>query len=619
MWKPKRTPDLEHGYYGPAAEGFANGGSPDWGDVLDLIDPELWRHYRTSEADIRRGPAVCVLAGCAGATLTEMVRMRRSAFMPLGQHAVALDGNGMHVLARTVPLLKLAQGILARYDAVAPRAPGCDAFFTDDCGRAANYAGLRAQFRHMGQRIGMDGATIPGRLRAWFLAWLDDLDNKCALHHIAGWRLPEHLHEDGVAAPDFARTRAIIERHHPFGSPTRAMLRWQGAPARAFPDPHFPSLSRDAQFALEQLRAGITRCYPQELRHAVVKALASGKRTVEIAEHYGVRLEWVRYHRKYGESVRPLSRGELKALRAYAKSTDQPTARGLQAALEAAGRPGGLERARYWAKKHGIRLVKEQRLPPPREIPDTVRAYLDATPSPTARGLQTALAAAGQPFLLASAREWGKRNGIALIDERTVRTDAELAAVRAYAASTERPTRRGVQSALAKAGRNITAMSAWRWAKQHGIPVFDARQTVLSDGETAALGNYVEMAEKPTVRGLQAALADAGRALSLSQVRTVAKTHGARLVHKKRERFSEAEITALREYAASTTAPTGRGVRAAFAAAGRKMTLLQACYFARKLGLQLVDAPACTRDVAPYAHAPFRPAGEAAAHVGQAL
>lgn len=590
MRKPR--PDIELGYHGPAAEGFADGGRPDRGDVLDLFEPELWRNPTSSKASMLRGTAICAIAACTGATLNEALRMRRSAFMTEGHATVTLGGNNVNMHARTMPLIRLAQDILTTYDEAAHRAADCTAFFTDDSGNAARDGAVLEQFRCMGERIGVHGFTLPARLRGWFIACLDEVENQTARYHIAGWHVRQRLDRDDITEPpSLAAMRAILERHHPLGRPDREMLRRRGAVARAFPHPHFPTLSREAQSVLAQRRAGSTRYYPAELHTAIDAARASGKRTEEIAEHYGIDLQWAQRHHKFGASYQPLAGRELKALKAYAVSTDRPTARGAQIALLAAGRTMILQQARYWAKKHGVELIDDRKLPYSDVELGAVGTYAGSAERPTARGVQKVLASIGRTVLLKQVRDLAKAQGLVLVHERRLHlTDEEIAVVRGYAASTEAPTARGVKKALTAVGRELPLKHVRVLARRHGVTLVNETRLRLNEPETEALRAYAASNPRPTSRGLTAALAAAGRELTLCQVHSLATTHGMALVNDHALRLTDSEIAAMRGYVASNTTPTVPGLRAALAVAGRDVTMNQARSAARRYGAALVNA-----------------------------
>jgi hypothetical protein len=415
-----RPPDLEDGYFGPAAQGFADGRLPSRADILDLFEPALWRNARKSNAYDLRGPAFCALFVCTGANLGEAVRMRCGQWLPLGRRAVDLGGNNVNLKPRTVPLVSIAHDVIARYDSAVQRASGCDAFFVDNRGKGTTLVNVQEQFRCMAQRVGLDGRALPARLRGLFLSYLEDWPDKVARFTLAGWHERHRISEDErTPSPNFAEKLAILERVLPIGRADREMLKWRGAVERAFPDPHFPELSAEARYVLDEIRAGRTKCHPAEVRAAVREAIASGKRQAEVCEHYGLGKQAVG---AWKNGIEPsehlcLSRKELKALKDYGASTDRPTATGLAEALGKAGRPMILQSAREWARKHGLVLIDGRCNPLPESAVTAVLGYGRSTDRPTARGVQAALANSGCRVMLRHASYWGRKNGLLLVSE----------------------------------------------------------------------------------------------------------------------------------------------------------------------------------------------------------
>lgn len=418
---PTRRPDLEDGYFGPAALGFAAGRLPSRADILDLFEPALWRNACRSNAYDLRGPALCAMFVCTGANLGEAVRMRCGQWLPLGRCAVDLGGNNVNLKPRTVPLISIAHIVIARYAAAVRRAPGCDAFFVDNRGNGTTAVTVQEQFRCMAQRVGLDGRALPARLRGLFLSYLEDCPDKVARFTLAGWHERHRISEDErTPPPNLAERLAILERVLPIGRADREMLKLRGAVARAFPNPHFPELSAEARYVLDEIRAGRARFYPAEVTAAVREAIASGKRMAEVCDHYGLGMQSVSDWKNGFEPYtrRCLSRKELKALKDYGASTDRPTATGLAEALGAVGRPMILQSARAWARKHGLVLIDERCNPLPESAVTAVLDYGRSTDRPTVRGVQAALANAGCYVMWGQARYWGLKNGLPLVNER---------------------------------------------------------------------------------------------------------------------------------------------------------------------------------------------------------
>ncbi|UWU76599.1 hypothetical protein N2603_43215 [Bradyrhizobium huanghuaihaiense] len=313
-------------------------------DLLDLFDPVIWRQPGTEEAIGLRGPALCAMIVCCGATMAEITRIECSQWLNGHQDEVELSG-GHHRAPRTMPVLAIAKVVIERYRKAAKRRAGVDHLFVDRNGNPIIVNGILGQFAWMTKNHGFPCKSLGMALHQAFEGWARSGEDIMA-RALTG-RLQRFWMEPDPPT-DLRAKLCFLEETHPVGKFDRGMLKWPGPAARLHADPHFPRLSREARNDLDAALKVPGTSYPLELRQAVQTALSSGKKPKEIAAHYGINTKYI-YDVRDGNSS---AASTLLTLRTV--SVQKILAARMRAAPDSDG--GDLQA--WMLKEHGVALTR---------------------------------------------------------------------------------------------------------------------------------------------------------------------------------------------------------------------------------------------------------------------
>ncbi len=376
---------------GLIAPHFMRTGVFDREDLLDLFDPAIWRQRGTKEAVWLRGPALCAMIACCGATMAEITRIKCSHWLNGPEDQVELSG-GHYRSSRTSPVIVIAKIVIERYRKAAERRPGVDHLFVDRNGNPIVDHGMLGQFTWMTKNHGFPCESLGMALQLAFEGWAKSGEEIMA-RALTGriqrfWMKPD-------PPTNLCDKLSFLENVHPVGRFDRGMLKWVGPVARLHPDPHFPRLSREARIDLDAALNIPGSSYPLELRQAVQTALSCGKKPKQIAAHYGINAKYV-YDVRDGNSSAASTLLTLrtvsvqKILAARIRGAPDSNAGDLQTwMLEEHGVSLTRSAIGKFAKKRSIKLPPAPRCPNLAEYEPRLREELARNPDQDAFALAT--------------------------------------------------------------------------------------------------------------------------------------------------------------------------------------------------------------------------------------
>lgn len=282
--QPRSRPSYV-GYVGPAAMNLRGDGLPILEDLLDLSEDKLWLNPWSTEASMRRGPALALFFACTGASILEATEIVYDPDKPL-RGWIDLPGDGK-TAPRRVPLPELAAMAIRHYREAFKTAPACDKLFLSDTGGPLDDAALCSTFAGLGERIGIDGGALPARLRHAYIAWTDRSPDTETAYYCRGFDMPKWKRPEDK--PSAQAKQDLIKSFHPLGNHKREWLHWEGAVARRDREHPLDELSAADKKELARARAAhYSAAYPKALKVAVRKAIDAGYDPKEVRRHYGV-------------------------------------------------------------------------------------------------------------------------------------------------------------------------------------------------------------------------------------------------------------------------------------------------------------------------------------------
>lgn len=272
--------------------------------VADLMEAKLWEGFGCSRQDIGVvGPALVAYFGCCGGTPEEAATSIRAHFRPKKSDRIVLPGHRT-ALPREVPLFELSKLKLSAYVSATDYAGEDDALFKNAVGGPMTADNIFGYFVSLGERIGVDGFALPGRLRSAFQRWTDDCATERVRTYLRGRRAIDRQRLAPLPKPAFSDLKAEFEEAHPLAKLNRKELQLPGPVGRLYPAPHFPPLSRGAWSDIAV--AGRTRSsLPAEVLRGIQTAIGSGKTRIETAAHFGLAYNTVSRHRNVPTDVPP--------------------------------------------------------------------------------------------------------------------------------------------------------------------------------------------------------------------------------------------------------------------------------------------------------------------------
>ncbi|MET4842658.1 hypothetical protein [Bradyrhizobium japonicum] len=386
-------------FVGEAAAGArtAAGTMPE--DVRDLTERALYVTYGNHRPENELlGPALVVFFACCGGSLAEVHKTKRGHFMPKMSSRISLPGSGW-LLPRDVPLFDFSQRKLRAYVEETDYASDDDPLFKSATGEAMTSSLCCALFSRLGERIELDGGKVPSILRSAFVRWMEACATDRVRLYLIGKKKHVGVSRAGEAAPAFAETKEQMFDAHPLARLHRYDLNAPGPVRRAFPNPHFPTLSRDARSDLASRNRLKIAGLPDEARRAIAAAVASGKSKQETADHFGVDLSTVKNQLKGASpptGPKPSHPSYVRTLRQLAETTADLTPRKLAAMVNAKyGSDRGVETIRQTAKAVGIALARQPKTSKWRDIRPTLLAMMTAGAPLSRPEIRTKLAEQG--------------------------------------------------------------------------------------------------------------------------------------------------------------------------------------------------------------------------------
>jgi hypothetical protein len=299
-------------YVGPAAEGARHAASVEPTDVLDLVERELWKGGGRTRKDIGLiGPALVAYFACCGGTVPEISDLRRGHFMPNKSERIVLPG-ARWVLPREVPLFEFAKLKLLAYVSRTDYGGDDDALFKNADGTPLRENGCCTLFSWVGERTGLPAWRLSTILREAFMRWMESCPSDRVRLYLVGKKSVGMGGTADVFRPQFTEARRNLAVAHPLAKLTREEMARPGAVRRAFPAPHFPTLSRNALSDVRTRRRGIINA---EVKNAIRKAVASGKSVKEAAAHYRTGIDQARAAVGAGDDFGPIPKPSHKSYR----------------------------------------------------------------------------------------------------------------------------------------------------------------------------------------------------------------------------------------------------------------------------------------------------------------
>jgi transposase len=210
------------------------------------------------------------------------------------------------------------------------------------------------------------------------------------------------------SAPSYLDVKTQLFEAHPLADLKRQELNAPGPVRRAFPDPHFPALSRETRSDLAgSLRRPGYRI-PSEVARAILTAIASGKSKQSAGDHYGVQLRTVTQlvsGRSRPKEPRPAHPSYARALRQFASENAELTAKKLAALVnEKYGSNRSVKMVSSDARRFGIKLAKEPRSSMWRDLRPTLLAMMTSGKPLSRREIHGRLAELGVDVTYAALR-----------------------------------------------------------------------------------------------------------------------------------------------------------------------------------------------------------------------
>lgn len=310
-------------FRGPAAEGARHAATVEGPDIQDLCEKALWESGGDTCYELGLiGPALVVYFGCCGGTLPELDKVKRKHFMPNNAERIDLPG-AKWVLPREVPLFAFSKLKLLSYASQTSYVDDDDALFKFDDGSPLDRKSCGALFARLGERTGLPTWRLTSVLGKAFSRFMENCPSERCRLYLLG---KKGVHMGGTVAdarPTFTELRDNIKEAHPLAKVGREELSRPGPVRRAYPNPHFPAISRAGLADMRTRPRG--NIVGAEIKNAIRTAVRSGKSVDETAAHYRVGAMTVR--------------SAVKAETDFAPDP-KPSDRSYQAAILGAAPPG---------------------------------------------------------------------------------------------------------------------------------------------------------------------------------------------------------------------------------------------------------------------------------------
>jgi transposase len=411
-------------YVGPAAAGARTAAGTTPADILDLAERALYATYSISRQENKLlGPALVAYFSCCGGSVGEVAKMKRGDLvLKKKSGSLFLPGADL-LLPREVPLFDFARSNLRAYADETDYASDDDPLFKTCTGATMTGSDACQLFSRLGKRINLDGEKLPSILRSAFARWLDGCTDHVRLYLI-GKKAIGLSRAAPDPEPDASDIRAQFFAAHPMAQLRRDELNQPGPVRRAFPDPHFPSLSRDGRSDLGLKDWRKYRRVPDEARTAIRAAVASGMHKQATADHFGVNLSTVRRLSK-GDALptgpKPSHPSYKRTLKQLTEENSDLTPRKLTALVnEKYGIDHGVAFMRQTVASLGIKLTRQQKTSKWADLRPALLEMMTSGSAPSRPEIRAWLAERGVDVTVIALREALRMLGLSHLARREV-------------------------------------------------------------------------------------------------------------------------------------------------------------------------------------------------------